>query len=398
MYSELTGGPRYLHASLIPPSYGSCVKKLFIVAVFLVLAVPASATTTRILAPMDWWPVWSPNGARIAFTRVYPNHMELYTVAIVGGRVTRIASNGYQLAPTWSSSGAQLAYAVGGVLWIANGDGTGKHRYVAPARAFVPAWRPGTTQLAYLTTHGSTNTDLWVAGQLWAKNAIGVPAWSPNGQELAFQRDDGIYVATGPHAERRLVSIANPGPPVWSHDGLHIAYAVKSVAFVVPADGAGPPVGVANALGGIRTPSWSPDDTRLLLPFDRGVTTVRSAGGDGQGAFVNGVSGPGAVYAPTSTAVAASGARPGCPGHTGIAEVVGGSARLLTGSCLIVGTPKADVIEGTPLWGDVIEAGAGNDQVHANDGHTDRVNCGPGRDTVWADRTDRLTGCEIVHR
>ena len=62
------------------------------------------------------------------------------------------------------------------------------------------------------------------------------------------------------------------------------------------------------------------------------------------------------------------------------------------------GTPRADVIEGTPLWGDVILAGAGSDQVHANDGHTDRVECGPGRDVVWADRTDRLRGCELVHR
>ena len=56
------------------------------------------------------------------------------------------------------------------------------------------------------------------------------------------------------------------------------------------------------------------------------------------------------------------------------------------------------MIEGTPREGDVISAGAGNDAVHANDGHTDRVDCGPGRDVVWADRTDRLTRCEVVHR
>ena len=194
------------------------------------------------------------------------------------------------------------------------------------------------------------------------------------------------------------MSIASPGPPAWSHDGSRIAYAVESVAFVVSADGSRPPVAVANALGGIRTPSWSPDDSRLVLPFDRGVTTVRSAGDDGQGTFIKGASGPGAVYAPASAAIVASGARSGCPGHTGLVKFVAGTVRPLSGSCLILGTPGNDVIEGTPLWGDVIEAGAGNDRVHANDGHTDRVNCGPGRDTVWADRTDKLTGCEIVHR
>jgi hypothetical protein len=78
--------------------------------------------------------------------------------------------------------------------------------------------------------------------------------------------------------------------------------------------------------------------------------------------------------------------------------LTGGPLRTLTGSCLITGTARADVIEGTPLGGDAIQGLAGNDRIHANDGHTDRVNCGAGRDTVWADRTDKLTGCEIVHR
>jgi hypothetical protein len=71
---------------------------------------------------------------------------------------------------------------------------------------------------------------------------------------------------------------------------------------------------------------------------------------------------------------------------------------VLSGSCEILGTAKADVIDGTDSWGDVILAGGGNDSVHVDDGHTDRVDCGPGRDTVWADRTDRLVHCETVHR
>ena len=71
---------------------------------------------------------------------------------------------------------------------------------------------------------------------------------------------------------------------------------------------------------------------------------------------------------------------------------------FFAGTCEVRGTPRADVIEGSPREGDIILGLAGNDQIHANDGHTDTVSCGPGRDTVWADRTDRLSGCEIVHR
>lgn len=47
---------------------------------------------------------------------------------------------------------------------------------------------------------------------------------------------------------------------------------------------------------------------------------------------------------------------------------------------------------------DRLAAGAGDDHVDAADGARDRVRCGSGRDEVTADRRDRLSGCERVHR
>src|SRR5437899_1424792 len=82
-------------------------------ALLFVLAVPAaSATTKRILAPMDWWPVWSPGGARIAFTRIYANHMELYTVSV-----------GKPGSPAWSHDGSRIAYVQRGTLYTVAADG-----------------------------------------------------------------------------------------------------------------------------------------------------------------------------------------------------------------------------------------------------------------------------------
>jgi N-acetylglucosamine-6-sulfatase len=60
-----------------------------------------------------------------------------------------------------------------------------------------------------------------------------------------------------------------------------------------------------------------------------------------------------------------------------------------TGNDRIVGGPGADWLFG----------GAGNDTIDARDGQRDFVNCSTGRDTVLADRRDRLgRGCERVTR
>lgn len=52
-----------------------------------------------------------------------------------------------------------------------------------------------------------------------------------------------------------------------------------------------------------------------------------------------------------------------------------------------------DTLDGGP-GPDRFRAGAGNDVINSADGHAETVNCGPGRDSVTADRTDKLVGCE----
>jgi Ca2+-binding RTX toxin-like protein len=48
---------------------------------------------------------------------------------------------------------------------------------------------------------------------------------------------------------------------------------------------------------------------------------------------------------------------------------------------------------------DAVDAGAGNDVIFARDRTFDRISCGPGRDTVVADRVDQVArDCELVKR
>jgi hypothetical protein len=109
--------------------------------------------------------------------------------------------------------------------------------------------------------------------------------------------------------------------------------------------------------------------------------------------------GVGTSFAHLGDLLAFSGSHPGCTGHASI-RVYEDNTHIpsLTGGCGIAGTSGPDVIYGTTEGGDQIAAGGGNDVIHANNRHKDTVNCGPGRDTVFADRTDRLVGCEVIHR
>jgi len=86
------------------------------------------------------------------------------------------------------------------------------------------------------------------------------------------------------------------------------------------------------------------------------------------------------------------------------ATIVGsGSITGTEGNDVIVGSAGADTING--LGGDdticaeggndTVNGNAGNDVILARDGTRDRINCGTGRDTVTADRVDKIAkNCE----
>ena len=279
-----------------------------------------------------WWPVAAPGGSHVAFTKVYSQRMELDVLDVRTQRTVRIGTSAGQLTPTWSPSGDHLAYASGGVLYVVSADGSGKHRYLAPTKSFAPAWRPGGTQLAYLTTHGATNTDLWVGNALWARDAIGRPAWSPDCTTLAFQRDDGIYVATGPGAIRQVASIANPGQPAWSPDGKTIAYTVGNELFVVAADGVASPRRVASNLHDPGPPSWSPDGSKVAVSRASGVWVANLAGGGYPVDRAARAFGVGTSWAGADLLISAS--APHCSVRTAIVRVrPSGAAAALPGTC-----------------------------------------------------------------
>ncbi|MCW2994201.1 MAG: calcium-binding protein [Conexibacter sp.] len=79
-------------------------------------------------------------------------------------------------------------------------------------------------------------------------------------------------------------------------------------------------------------------------------------------------------------------------GGTGNDKLTGGA-----GNDRLTGGPGNDAI--SPGSGhDVVDAGGGNDTINSVDGVRESVDCGAGKDTVRADRRDRLKHCEKVTR
>ena len=106
------------------------------------------------------------------------------------------------------------------------------------------------------------------------------------------------------------------------------------------------------------------------------------------------VAGPTAAQSSITGVVAAT-------APTAIRQVNGNArANRLTGTARaerIDGKGGNDRIDGKG-GKDVLIGGTGNDTILAADGIAETINCGPGRDRVTADRTDKLSGCERVTR
>lgn len=178
-------------------------------------------------------------------------------------------------------------------IYSVDANGTGQQQIVAQSSTFTysPAWSPDGDQLAYVSggvlyvvnANGTGKTQV-------ASSSSGIfePAWSPDGTRIAFAKYRNgtsrleIYAvnANGTGLQRVTNNGANDATdnsPAWSPDGTKIAFSRYPTSvgstpkiFVVKPDGTGL-TQVSSSSGSYDlSPDWSPDGTRIVFQRDAG--------------------------------------------------------------------------------------------------------------------------------
>lgn len=202
----------------------------------------------------DAFPAFSPDGKTIAFSSTRGGNWDIYTMDTDGRHVVQITSSqGQELHPSFSPDGTRLVYCSTGSrsdnweLWVVNLQ-TGEKRMIG--YGLFPVWSPekGTDRIAFqrASQRGSRWFSLWtldlVDGEARrvtevassADAAIVSPAWSPDGQRIAFtsirrtagpvpgsfieQKEIGSVSVDGTDRRRLTDGIGANLNPIWAVD------------------------------------------------------------------------------------------------------------------------------------------------------------------------------------
>jgi PKD domain/WD40-like Beta Propeller Repeat len=241
----------------------------------------------------DHSPSWSPDASRIAFV----SGTDILVMSAAGVLRYLTYTPSLEYAPAWSPDGSRIAFLSDRdgqtALYLTNTDGSGVFKVTtAPSSGLRRrlTWSPDSTLIGFDCEVDAGNEDICVIGANGAgfrRLTLGPgrdinPAWSPDGQQIAFATDRYAPGATVRLARMRpdgsAVSMIGGGidgwSPAWSSDGRHIAfegqnyYQFDGDLYVMSADGSE----VWFVAEAATSPSWASAAALLLADFSVACT------------------------------------------------------------------------------------------------------------------------------
>jgi Tol biopolymer transport system component/uncharacterized protein YjdB len=239
--------------------------------------------------------------AALLYQRTSPLANEIFTLAFGAGEVPfRVNAGSVSHQPSVSGDGGRIAFYVSMTapngeivedVYAVDRNGLNMKRLTAtPGIDNAPAWSPvaGANLIAYHHMDVATGrSDIWVmnADGSNARNLTvdlpreltrGEPAWSPDGQWIAFSSSRGtagpgrgsIWLMRADGSDKRQLTV-HPGngydlSPSWSPDGLRIAFQRGGVSIVTVASGEVTNLGLP---GTAIQPAWSPDGRHIAFAW-----------------------------------------------------------------------------------------------------------------------------------
>ena len=185
-------------------------------------------------------PAWSPDGTQVIFSSSMQSKegsSQLYVSDINGIRPKSLTqSNGANVSPAWNpKTGQTIAFVSdrGGTpqLYLMNADGTGTTKLDLPDKGYVidPAWSPNGQLLAFSWRRPNDNYDLYIVDPT-SQQLLELtrdqgrnerPSWAPDGRHLVFEstrsgeRQIWTMLADGSQAHQLTTSGHNESPN-WS--------------------------------------------------------------------------------------------------------------------------------------------------------------------------------------
>jgi TolB protein len=228
----------------------------------LVIDVDGTGGTVRLAAGA--WPAWSPDGTKIVFTSnggVPPGSAGIYVMNADGSGIRQLTSpnnpdqcsegaSAEDLRPDWSPDGKRILFERDFNTDDVDGFDCGLDGY-----GFVPN--------VYVMNADGTELRRLRPVDLW--NSDAEPAWSPDGQYVAFSKEmGGVFVikADGSSGEQQVVTNYPELSPAWSADGKNLLFLgvdppTNLIGIWELASGNTRFIGIPAAIGRVFEPAWS---------------------------------------------------------------------------------------------------------------------------------------------